>query len=1225
MTSDQMTSKPLADESVFVAFLSDLDSAVNAAQVVDEYSQRHPHLADELRAMAEMRRTLEGSNLLGDSTFARPERLGDFRIIRRIARGGMGEIYEAIQEPLGRRVAVKTIRGEHRHLTGLLHDRFLREQTVLAKLHHTHIVPIHAAGREGTLQYFAMSYIEGAALHDVVRTARLHQLSGARNGSSTLASLAAQARARNRSELHPDGDDESQANGEPGKVAPDMSTTATVPLVEHPRPQAWRLAEPGPSSARSPTNNASANRKLILRPAYVRSVARVMLDAAEALQHAHDAGIIHRDLKPANLMVDVTEHCWVLDFGLAGYLRAQDHAQQPVGDGPLAGGASPATDLGPELEPPTTSGVLGTPDYMAPEQFRGRADKRTDVWGLGVILYELLTLRRPFHGRKEIEASDPPSIRDAVAGIPRDLEAICRKATEKEPSKRFQSARDLAEDLRRWLQSEPVAARPAHTPRRVLLWAKRNKGWSAAIGAITVGSVLLGKRTADLAHAETRAVRVQLDAKEHELQVLAVQRLRMEQHETGWSNELQGLIREIPHGRDDAPLQAQAAAALAGIDAHQVKDFPLDTEALAFDPSGRRLMLAGADGRVRIWDSATEQTQVLEPRGRGSFAFRADGATLQLVLTDDKRSLQLRDVARDRLLRTFTAPIESGDVIIAWTTTPDARLVAAIARRLDAKARHVEDSGIVVAWESDSGRLVRSISATAATAVSLSPDGTLLAAGDEHGRMTVWLLSSGDAVATLQGNRNRVNCLLFGPDPLRRPDRSRSGTGWLLAAGESGGITTLWDLRTGIPRSICRGSNYEVYALAFRPDGMTLASASHRWVYLWDVATGRRLLGLVAGDRTTALAFSAGGKQLAVGSVSGFVRGLAYVWELEDHRGIETLRGLLGPAEKSIISADGRLVAALSQDWQLAVWDRSAGRLLHVFEAPHGSYADNAALALDSKGRRLACASGHQAIVWDIATGRLLGTWPLPEGFQDNLAFRGDQLLSIRVETADARVPPYRSRPEEYPRIVRARDLLGPDAGKPLWELREFNWHMLHSEVSPDGRYFVAEGLRGSREKQQRIARLFDARTGKLVASIPTELSVQVKNALFRFDPTGTVLVHMYRDSNVYHLLAIPDLTYIGELGSDALNGIRCLAPAGERWLSTQARKGKGTPSALNLYERVGDIPLVTIATDPLPAGTHAEFSRDGRMVASGNADGSVSVFDLVEVQRRLTGLGLGW
>ena len=123
----------------------------------------------------------------------RPERLGDFRIVGEIGRGGMGMIYEAVQEPFQRRVAVKTVRGELQRISGTTRDRFLREQMVLAKLHHSHIVPIHAAGEVGSLHYYAMQYIEGAALNQMVTTLRLSESSNQSGKTPSIAELAESA------------------------------------------------------------------------------------------------------------------------------------------------------------------------------------------------------------------------------------------------------------------------------------------------------------------------------------------------------------------------------------------------------------------------------------------------------------------------------------------------------------------------------------------------------------------------------------------------------------------------------------------------------------------------------------------------------------------------------------------------------------------------------------------------------------------------------------------------------------------------------------------------------------------------------------------------------------------------------------------------------------------------------------------------------------------------
>ena len=212
---------------------------------------------------------------------------------------------------------------------------------------------------------------------------------------------------------------------------PADSRTTTIPNVEP-------LKVDRQAELEQPTMfPANGDGKLVLSPEYFRSVARVMIDAAEAVHHAHEAGIIHRDLKPSNLMVDAAEHCWVLDFGLAGYLKTKANGHTSAGGALTEPRAEHSAHLGPETVQPTVSGILGTPHYMAPESFQGRADERTDVWGMGVILYELLTLRRPFNRQKEIETSDPPRPRDLVHGILPDLEAICWKAIrEASPTRR---------------------------------------------------------------------------------------------------------------------------------------------------------------------------------------------------------------------------------------------------------------------------------------------------------------------------------------------------------------------------------------------------------------------------------------------------------------------------------------------------------------------------------------------------------------------------------------------------------------------------------------------------------------------------------------------------------------------------------------------------------------------------------------------------------------------
>jgi serine/threonine protein kinase/WD40 repeat protein len=1211
---------PMSDETVYAAFLKDLDAATDAKRVIEEYAARYPHLASEMREMARIQGELDESEQHDQSRPEQPARLGDFRIIGAIAEGGMGTIYEAIQDPLNRRVAVKTIRGERQHLTGTLQARFLREQKVLARLHHTHIVPIIAAGRDGALQYFAMSYIDGAALHHVVRTARLHETSSRQQGghnhppTPTLAVLAAEAKS-SMANGHAKERNGATGNGQPPCAA--EATTATLPNVALP------AAEPQAMADHPPVPGENGDGKITLSLDYFRSAARVMIDAAEAVQHAHEAGIIHRDLKPSNLMVDTLEHCWVLDFGLAGYLRAQANGQAEPVPSPAA---KPTPDLGPDPEQPLVSGVLGTPDYMAPEQFQGRADERTDVWGLGVIFYELLTLRRAFHGKKEIESpSPPPRPRDLVQGLPLDLEAICSKSLQKSPGNRYQAAKAMADDLRHWIKGEPVTARRTHTLRRVALWSRRNPGWAAAItvAALAFTAVSLGTAYAAKREAQTQRREVML---QH------MQRIRLTHLRDGWSTEAWDFARKASQIERDPTLQSQAATLLGGLDARRHKSLALPATALAFNPSGNQLLIGGsnwlrkeAERPVQIWDSTTDEIHTVDVKGTGEFGFRADGTSLFLkVASNDESALQLWDVNKARLLLTFKAPGEGRSAIGAWAMTPDGVWVAAAARRVP-ENRDRPDSGVIAVWEAASGREIFRSAVGRSTDIALSSDGKLLAAGFEDGAISVWSLAEGKPITTLRADRNMIRSLAFGRDPVRRSGPRTVGTGWLLAAGDQGGGVIVWDLTMRVPRSIGHGpTGYpEVLALAFSPDGVTLASAGRDTVDLWDIAAGRPLLEFYVGSDTAALAFSSDGSQVAAGGLAGFTGADSVTsWDLELDRGIAELRGLTRAVFTSTFSPDGRLVAGLANDWRIGIWEHASHRLLHVLEVTPGFMTDNSAFGFSPDGSQFAFASGEEASLWDVATGELTKTWKLFPGLGERLAFaEPNRLLLFRVETETGEHGPFGgTHPVKYPRVYRVRNLLGADPLKPLAEIRDCNLAVFHSECSQRGEYFAIEGLAGPRTKPVRVANLYEGPSGKKLGSLPTQNPADRQYAAFNFDQTASVLNYLYGGPD-------GERTYFLEMPSRAVmrqfEGIpQCLGPNAKRWLMGSST-GDDQPHLLALHEQDRQEPLVKFLLDT--ATGRPRFSPDGLHLVWGNPDGTVTVVDLVAVNRRLSELGLGW
>jgi eukaryotic-like serine/threonine-protein kinase len=328
-------------------------------------------------------------------TGAMPERMGAYRIVREIGRGGMGVVYEAEEEALGRRVAVKVL--TNRLLTNeTLKARFRRESRAAARLHHTNIVPVLGVGETSEHCYYAMQLIEGQGLDQVIEAAR-----------------ATQDKARR---------------------------------------------------------------------ARCRQAAQVGLQVAEALAYAHDQGVLHRDIKPSNLLLDVRGTVWVTDFGVAKLVE-EAHLTQS-GD------------------------FVGTLRYVAPEQFSGHSDARGDVYGLGVTLFELATLRPAFpdstpqHLIRLITQEANLQPRKGNPDIPRDLETIILKAITRDPSRRYPSADKLADDLRRFLDDRPILARRAGPVEQAWRWCRRKPTLAAALAsafclmvAITVISVFAYTKT----------------------------------------------------------------------------------------------------------------------------------------------------------------------------------------------------------------------------------------------------------------------------------------------------------------------------------------------------------------------------------------------------------------------------------------------------------------------------------------------------------------------------------------------------------------------------------------------------------------------------------------------------------------------------------------------------------------------------------------------------------
>jgi serine/threonine protein kinase/Tfp pilus assembly protein PilF len=416
-----LTAKPSSSaagaDALVAELIEELASRLRAGEPVDleQVIQEHPNQADRLRqllptiqVLAELGRSgVSGSApLLVSEPDPLSSTLGDFRIRREIGRGGMGIVYEAEQISLGRRVALKvlpfaaTMDSQHLH-------RFQNEARAAASLEHPHIVPVYGVGCERGVHYYAMKFIDGQSLAELIRQQRPEP-----------------------------------ANG--GCQPPDSPLAKPNQGVDTPRsPETAIVAR----TERAPHDAAA-----------FRQIAEWGIQAALALEHAHSVGIVHRDIKPANLMIDGHGALWVTDFGLAR--TAADAGLTVTGD------------------------VLGTLRYMSPEQAlakHGLVDHRTDIYSLGVTLYELLAGAPAVGGRDREEIlnaitwDEPQPLRTLEAAISPDLETIVLKTLEKNPADRYTTAQELADDLRCFLEDRIIQARRPSLVQRLAKWSRRNQ------------------------------------------------------------------------------------------------------------------------------------------------------------------------------------------------------------------------------------------------------------------------------------------------------------------------------------------------------------------------------------------------------------------------------------------------------------------------------------------------------------------------------------------------------------------------------------------------------------------------------------------------------------------------------------------------------------------------------------------------------------------------------
>jgi WD40 repeat protein/serine/threonine protein kinase len=1067
------------DDETLARIVAEIGEHIEEGETVDQeaYLRRHPEYAGRLRSLwpalvaaADLRRSEGPGGISLDPPSVRTDgsgdgdnsRLGDFRLIREIGRGGMGIVYEAHQSSLRRRVALKVLTA-----AGAIDDRQLQrfgiEARAAAALQHENIVPVFAVGTERGVPFYVMQLIEGVSLASVI--GELRQLEGLEPPGPT--SACALTHSLLAGHLAP-----TPAEGS----GPELGTTSS-------RPVRGGLA-PAQSSSRG--------------HGFIRTVAGLGIQAARALEHAHEHGILHRDIKPSNLLVDEAGHLWVTDFGLA---RVQ--------------GESNLTQTG---------DVLGTLRFMSPESAGGGGkrvllDGRADVYSLGATLYELLTLRPAFSGDDRVEilrkiAQDEPTpLRKLDRTIPVDLETIVQKAMAKAAADRYATAAELAVDLGRFLDDQSILARRPSLADRSAKWVRRHRrgvaGLAGTMVLVAVALACAGWYYTTQLRTTNKALRAAVALSDRHAFVstlrLAAQAVQSKEHET--AQDLLDSIRINSQGDDRRDFAWHYLHRLARRELVRLPEQEGGVVGVSVTQDGRTLASFHGDSSVVLWDLPSESRR--------------------LRITDPNVHL--------------------------WTLglTSEGRIV--VARRLSQAPESLHDLGI---WDATTGEL-RAVR----TAPPLAPDdhferetirfvdGERLVAKEwslEKGRTSVriWTLDFDpqkhrplvaldglDAVAfapngpyfvTLQGSQLALRDVTTGAvvlgsqndsDHVRSLAFSDDGQMLAVATAKHGILvrdTSDWDRQTrydfGAP----------VVGLTFDPLGKTLAATDEEFkVRLCDLSSGRVHVltpdGLGRVREGVDLNFSADGTRLVTSSWGGpsWYQPLV-VWDVKSGLRLAALpyrshdRGLYGPVfapdGRSIIavagrapriwhfdpvpdppspaghkdeawaaaySPDGKILATGSDDTDepqtIKLWDPATGQLIRGW---YGGVGTVASLAFSPDGRSLA--SGHLTLrdnvrLWDVSTGRPLQTL---QGHQDgvrSVAFAPD---GRTLATAGG---PMAEAGEDW--AIRLWDAAARSC---LLELRGHTDLVRSLSFSPDGRRLATASM-------DRTVRLWDTATGALL------------------------------------------------------------------------------------------------------------------------------------------------
>jgi WD40 repeat protein len=814
-------------------------------------------------------------------------------------------------------------------------------------------------------------------------------------------------------------------------------------------------------------------------------------------------------------------------------------------------------------------------------------------------LYALLTGRPPFTGETPLEvlervkgqAPEPPS--RANRHVPRDLETVCLKCLDKEPSRRYRSAEAVAEDLERWLTGEPIQARPVGRLERAYRWGRRNAAVAALIGVVVL-AVLLGSAAATVyaiqaTRAGDRAARGERDARRH------LYLAKMQVAESAWRDARVGRVVQVleetrPEGGEDfrgfewhylwstchsaLTLRGQADAAIG----------------LAFSPDGSRLASVGQQGGLMVWDVRTGK-EMLTRAGHTttscSLAFLPDG--LRVASGGPDGAVRVWDATANREVRSWKAfrRASGTNSLPRVALSPDGRFLASAGQFGTGTLVKVWDVGTgrevftcpgpwpsgeeFRAWDVGTGtEVVASLGGGASRDIlnmAFSPDGRCLALGLQSGEVQVWDAAIGREAFRRKGHTKSILSLAFSPD------------GKLLASAGADGMAKVWEAATGREKQAFHGHtswiNHVTFAphITLSPDGKLLASAGYRdrTAKVWNVATGQEILtlrGSSAGVNT--VVFSPDGLHLAGGGLDGTVE----VWDIatgQEARTVVQEDGQFLVANRVAYDPDGERLAGVHNDGALKVWDARTGREVHSVKIPQAHFRN---VAYFPGGQRLAIAENHGVVrVWDAIRwqellsipGRaktILGLTVSPDG----------QHLAIVDNDGTVRVWD----------VAGARETLTlPGNGRQMW----------CPAFSPDGLHLAGGG--------DGAVTVWEVATGSEIRSLPVGPDPILRVC---YSPDGRHLAAAGRDGAV----RVWDVASSQEVLTRQGHGSppNCLV-----YSSDSRRLVSGDRYGVTVRDAETGLELLTLRGHD-GSVTLVGFSRDGRHLLSCAGDGSAKVWN---------------